>query len=56
MKISNIRTILYSAAKYLGDLSAVKRAFSSGSLNPIKNRLIRRIYGKFTSRGFNFFK
>jgi len=56
MSISNIRTFLYSAAKYLGDASAIKRAFASGSLNPLKNRLFRRIYGKISARGFNFFK
>jgi len=56
MSISQIRTILYSSAKYLGDFSALKRAWKSQSLKPILNRIFRRIYGKISSRGFNFFK
>lgn len=56
MSISDIRSILYNSAKYLGDFSAISKSISSGSLNPLKNRIFRRIYGKFTSRGFNFFK
>jgi len=56
MSISKIRTILYGLAKYLGDISAIKRALRSGSFKPIIQRLGRRLYGKFASRGFNWFK
>jgi len=56
MNISQIRSILYGAAKYLGDFSAILKSFQLGSINPLKNRIIRRIYGKFASSGFNFFK
>ena len=56
MKISSIRSILYLIAKLLGDIQAGSKAMSKGSLSPIFKRIGRRIYGKFTSRGFNFFK
>ena len=56
MSISKIRTILYGLAKYLGDISAIKRALASGSFKPIFQRIGRRIYGKFASRGFDLFK
>ena len=56
MSISKIRTILYSLAKYLGDFSAIKKAIIDGSFQPILKRVFRRLYGRFTSRGFNIFK
>lgn len=56
MSISSIRSILYKAAKYLGDVSAVRRAARSGSADPIIKRIARRIYGKIAGRGFRFFK
>ena len=56
MSISKIRSILYGSAKYLGDFSAILKSFKLGSINPLKGRIIRRIYGKFASRGFNYFK
>jgi len=56
MKIYQIRSLLYKAAKYLGDFTAIKKSVASGSADPIIKRVIRRIYGKFASRGFKFFK
>jgi len=56
MKISKLRSILYSVAKILGDIQAGLKAISKGSFYPLLKRIGRRIYGKFTSRGFNFFK
>lgn len=56
MTFSKIRTILYSIAKYMGDFTAIKRAIKSGSIKPVVDRLLRRVYGKITGRGFNFFK
>ncbi len=51
MSIGKIRSILYKSAKYLGDINAVKRAVKKGDFTPIVKRIIRRIYGKITSRG-----
>jgi len=51
MSISKIRTILYTIAKYLGDINAIKRAIKTGNIKPIFDRIKRRLYGKFTSRG-----
>jgi hypothetical protein len=51
MSISKIRTFLYKAAKYLGDVNAIKRAIKKGDLTPIIKRLIRRIYGYIAGRG-----
>ena len=56
MKISFIRSILYLIGKLLGDIQAGNRAIKKGSFYPILKRIGRRIYGKFTSRGFNIFK
>lgn len=56
MKIYKIRGLLYKAAKYLGDFTAIKKAFTQKSIMPVLKRIARRIYGKVTSRGFNFFK
>ncbi len=56
MSISKIRTILYKAGKYLGDLSAVKKAVEKRDFEPILKRIYRRIYGKITGRGFDLFK
>jgi hypothetical protein len=56
MTISKVRSILYGLGKYLGDFSAIKRAIQTGSIKPLANRIMRRIYGKFTGRGFNLFK
>jgi len=56
MNISKIRTILYTLAKYLGDISAIRRALTTGSFKPIIQRIGRRVYGKLTSRGFDLFK
>ena len=42
--ISLIRTILYSSAKYLGDLSAILKG-------RVIVRIFRRIAGKITARG-----
>lgn len=47
MTIGKIRTLLYTSAKILGDINAVKR----GTIGTrIKNRLV----GKFLSRLFKF--
>ncbi len=51
MSISKIRTILYSVAKYLGDINAIKRAIEKKDFTPIIKRVIRRIYGYIASRG-----
>ena len=51
MSISKIRSILYKAAKYLGDFNAIKRAIEKKDIDPILKRVIRRIYGYITSRG-----
>jgi len=51
VSISKIRSFLYKSAKYLGDFNAIKRAIKSGNFKPIIDRIIRRIYGYFTSRG-----
>ena len=51
MSISKIRSILYKAAKYLGDFNAIKRAIEKKDFTPIIKRIIRRIYGYITSRG-----
>ena len=56
MSLSKIRTLLYSLAKYLGDFTAISKSVKTGSAKPIKNRIMRRIYGKITGRGFNIFK
>lgn len=56
MSIGQVRSLLYSLAKYLGDFSAIKRAIETGSFKPLLNRAMRRLYGKFSSRGFNIFK
>lgn len=56
MSISQFRSILYTLAKYLGDFSAIKRAITTGSFKPLTDRILRRLYGKFSSRGFNLFK
>ena len=51
MSFSKIRTVLYKAAKYLGDVQAIQKAIKTGNFTPIVKRIIRRIYGKITSRG-----
>ncbi|MBU1658335.1 hypothetical protein KKG72_04695 [bacterium] len=56
MTVSKIRSLLYSAAKYLGDFSAIAKAFTTGTAKPLIQRAGRRIYGKIAGRGFNFFK
>lgn len=45
MNISKIRTFLYSSAKILGDVDAVRKG-------RVKQRLRNRIIGKLTSRLF----
>jgi len=56
MSISQFRSLLYSIAKYLGDFTAIKRAITTGSFKPLIDRVLRRLYGRFSSRGFNIFK
>ncbi len=56
MTISQFRSLLYASAKYLGDFTAIKRAIATGSFKPLIQRAIRRLYGKFSGRGFNMFK
>ena len=56
MKISSIRSSLYSIAKILGDIQSGTKTISKGSLWPILKRIGRRLYGKVASHGFNFFK
>jgi len=46
--LSGVRTQLYSAAKILGDVSAIQ----SGDLGP---RIARRMLGKTSSRGMSGF-
>lgn len=44
MNISKIRTILYTLAKYLGDVDAIRK----GRIKQrIKNRLIGKVTGRF---------
>ena len=45
MNISKIRKILYTTAKYLGDVDAVKKG-------RVKERVFNRIVGKLTSKLF----
>lgn len=45
MNISKIRSILYTIAKILGDVDAVRKG-------TIKQRIRNRIIGKFTGRMF----
>jgi len=56
MSFSKIRGVLYSVAKYLGDIQAIQRAIKSGSIRPLVMRIIRRIYGKITGRGMRHLK
>ena len=56
MKIYQIRSLLYKIAKYMGDFTAVEKSLKSKSADPIIKRIVRRIYGKISSRGFKFFK
>ncbi len=51
MSIGKIRTFLYKAAKYLGDINAVKRAIKKGNFTPVVKRVARRIYGYMAGRG-----
>jgi len=51
MNFNKIRTVLYGIAKYLGDIQAIQKAIKTGNFTPIVKRIIRRIYGKITSRG-----
>jgi len=51
MSFSKIRSFLYGAAKYLGDVQAIQKAIKTGNFTPIVKRIIRRMYGKITSRG-----
>jgi len=43
MSINKVRTILYTAAKLLGDVNAVSKG-------KIKQHIARRIVGKFTAK------
>lgn len=45
MNISKIRTILYTVAKYLGDVDAVRKG-------RVKQRIKNRLIGKITGRLF----
>ena len=45
MNISKIRTILYTVAKYLGDIDAVRKG-------RVKQRIKNRLIGKVTGRLF----
>lgn len=45
MNISKIRKMLYTTAKYLGDIDAVKKG-------RVKERLYNRVIGKLTSKLF----
>lgn len=45
MNISKIRTILYTLAKYLGDVDAIRKG-------RIKQRIKNRLIGKVTGRLF----
>ena len=56
MKLYQIRGLLYKVAKYMGDWSAISKAFTQKSFIPIVKRAMRRIYGKFAGRGMNIFK
>ena len=56
MKISSLRSLLYTLAKFLGDFQAGSKAVSQKSASPILKRIGRRLYGKVASRGFNIFK
>ena len=56
MTISQFRSLLYTLAKYLGDFTAIRRAITTGSFQPLITRAMRRLYGKLSSRGFNMFK
>ena len=56
MKIYQVRSLLYKAAKYLGDFTALSKSVKTRSAEPIIKRIVRRIYGRFASGGFKFFK
>lgn len=51
MSLSKIRGYFYKIAKFLGDIQAVQKALKRGDIRPIVTRILRRIYGKITSRG-----
>lgn len=55
MSINKIRSILYSVAKYMGDLQALLKSKKSGRADPIIKRIMRRIYGKISGRMMNKF-
>lgn len=56
MSFSKIRGILYTIAKYLGDVQAVQKAIKSGNIRHLVMRVVRRVYGKITGRGMGHLK
>ncbi|MFD1394418.1 hypothetical protein ACFQ40_01310 [Kroppenstedtia eburnea] len=49
MSIGKIRSLLYGAARLLGDINAVRRG-------RVKERLMRRLAGKMTGRLMGWFR
>lgn len=50
MKISSVRSALYTSARALGDVQAVTRSVERGSAKPLVDRARRRILGRFLAR------
>lgn len=50
MKISSMRSALYTSARALGDLQAVQKAVEKKSAKPLVDRGRRRILGRFLAR------
>ena len=46
MTWSAFRSLLYTVAKYMGDLGALGSAVRRGSLLPIFGRILRRLIGR----------
>jgi len=52
MSVSKFRGLLYTVAKYLGDFTAIQRAYKSKSFNPIVKRIFNRVKGRFFAKFF----
>lgn len=50
MSISKVRGVLYTAAKLLGDVQAVEKAFRTKSGAPLVKRARNRVVGRAASR------
>lgn len=46
----SLRSLLYTAARFLGDWNAASRAIKRGSAKPIVDRIGRRVAGRIAGR------